>query len=618
MSQNHHITEFLNYYCDMTVSPNYAVMINGKWGSGKTWFIKQFMTQYTERSALSNLAKSEVKDYFLYISLFGMTSVSDIDTEIFRNMHPWLSSKKAAFVGKALIAGFKNFGFNFDTNNDQRSDTSISASLPSVNFSEILDGTKDLTLVFDDFERCRIPMEALLGYINYFIEYNDKKVILLANEEEVTDAKKITANDPSNKLQESSIYSQFREKVIGKSFLVKPDAHLAICAFVAEISNSKVRDVLLKHTHVLQSIHDQTNYHNLRHMRAGIVELERLLNVLTDEQLKSDRIVYLIQLFLMLYIEARYSCSVNMLKDFIFVPYGLLSEKEPLHRIVGKYSFYDANKSILDKELWTNIIYDGFLDAAKIQSAIDYSFNPSSIPHPAWIQLWYLYDRNEDEIESLIKQLDEDVAANSFKTIQEVWHVFGVRSNLSKLKLYNKSVTVILDDAKQSIQHLSALGILNNISPRDNFGFAYGLGYTNEDSSEFIELRTFTIGILESNENSRNKSLADKVEVFVKNNDDLSFVTMFTVDLPPTFNMSAIEQQPLVDAYISCNAQMKDAFNRIIRERLGTSRNDSELEWFKSFASLLKENSVKTTSFQSIHLNRLANYIQSHIKITHN
>jgi hypothetical protein len=59
---------------------------------------------------------------------------------------------------------------------------------------------------------------------------------------------------------------------------------------------------------------------------------------------------------------------------------------------------------------------------------------------------------------------------------------------------------------------------------------------------------------------------------------------------------------------------MKNAFNRIIRERLGTSRNDSELEWFKVFANLLKENSVKTTSFQTFHLIGLANYIQSKIE----
>jgi hypothetical protein len=598
----------------MQSPPNYAVMINGKWGSGKTWFIKQFMTQYTDISALSNQSKNKVTDYFLYISLFGMTSVSDIDTEIFRNLHPLISSKTAAFAGKAVMTALKSFGLNLDANNDGKADSNISMSLPSIKLDEFFNDTNELILVLDDFERCRIPMEALLGYINYFIEYNDKKVILLANEEEVSDAKTDTANDPNTKPQKPSIYSQFREKVVGKAFDVKPNAHLAINAFVAEISNLKVRSVLQKHTHVLQSIHDQTNYHNLRHMRAGIVELGRLLNVLTNEQLKSDRIVYLIQLFLMLYIEARHSYSVNILKDFIFVPYGLLLEKNPHREIVGKYSFYDANKSILDKELWTKIIYDGFLDVAKIQSAIDYSFNPSSISRPAWIQLWYLYDRDEDEIEPLIKQLDEDVAANSFKTIQEVWHVFGVRSNLSKLNLYDKPVNDILNDAKQSIRHLSESGLLDKISPRDSFGFAYGLGYTNEDSSEFIELRTFTIGILESNEEKRNQALADKVEAFVKNNDDVAFVNMFTVDLPPTFNMSAIKQQSLIDAYISCNAKMKNAFNRIIRERLGTSRNDSELEWFKVFANLLKENSVKTTSFQTFHLIGLANYIQSKIE----
>ena len=39
---NLHITEFLNYYCDLPTAPQYAVMLKGKWGSGKTHFINEY------------------------------------------------------------------------------------------------------------------------------------------------------------------------------------------------------------------------------------------------------------------------------------------------------------------------------------------------------------------------------------------------------------------------------------------------------------------------------------------------------------------------------------------------------------------------------------------------
>ena len=43
MSMNLHIEEFLEYYCSLKHDPEYAVLLKGKWGAGKTWFIKNFI-----------------------------------------------------------------------------------------------------------------------------------------------------------------------------------------------------------------------------------------------------------------------------------------------------------------------------------------------------------------------------------------------------------------------------------------------------------------------------------------------------------------------------------------------------------------------------------------------
>ena len=39
--QNKHIKEFLNYYIGLP-NPQYAVLLKGKWGSGKTHFINEY------------------------------------------------------------------------------------------------------------------------------------------------------------------------------------------------------------------------------------------------------------------------------------------------------------------------------------------------------------------------------------------------------------------------------------------------------------------------------------------------------------------------------------------------------------------------------------------------
>ena len=40
-------------------------------------------------------------------------------------------------------------------------------------------------LIFDDLERCKIPINDLLGYINQFVEHLNLKVIIVANEKEI-------------------------------------------------------------------------------------------------------------------------------------------------------------------------------------------------------------------------------------------------------------------------------------------------------------------------------------------------------------------------------------------------------------------------------------------------
>jgi KAP family P-loop domain. len=42
-NSNKHIEEFLDYYLNKEQSPDYAVLITGCWGSGKTYFIRHFL-----------------------------------------------------------------------------------------------------------------------------------------------------------------------------------------------------------------------------------------------------------------------------------------------------------------------------------------------------------------------------------------------------------------------------------------------------------------------------------------------------------------------------------------------------------------------------------------------
>ena len=64
---NKHIEEFLDYYCESKEELNYAVMLKGAWGSGKTYFMKDYVSKKGKQSK------------FLHLSLYGISSFLELD-----------------------------------------------------------------------------------------------------------------------------------------------------------------------------------------------------------------------------------------------------------------------------------------------------------------------------------------------------------------------------------------------------------------------------------------------------------------------------------------------------------------------------------------------------------
>ena len=66
------ITDYLN-----DEKASYALLITGPWGCGKTFYWKNHITPMIE--------KQNEKAKVLYITLYGVSSTSDIDRQIFFN-----------------------------------------------------------------------------------------------------------------------------------------------------------------------------------------------------------------------------------------------------------------------------------------------------------------------------------------------------------------------------------------------------------------------------------------------------------------------------------------------------------------------------------------------------
>ena len=117
---NLHIEEFLKYYYSFDKEPGYAVLLKGKWGTGKTWFINQTLNSLTEQDGK-----------YLYVSLYGVTSFEEIEDEFFKQLHPLLSSKSMALTGK-IAKGLLKATLKIDLDGDGKADASFSSQVPDA------------------------------------------------------------------------------------------------------------------------------------------------------------------------------------------------------------------------------------------------------------------------------------------------------------------------------------------------------------------------------------------------------------------------------------------------------------------------------------------------------
>ena len=151
----------------------YALLINGEWGCGKTFFI--------QREVIPHLKETTNKDVN-YFSLFGIKSVDEISQQLCVEAIKDKLGKTGAVLDSrggqlaaSILSGTVRFGLS-KIGADGTGLDEILARIPNYNNNVI---------IFDDLERCCCDISEVLGYINLFVEHSDAAVILVANEKEI-------------------------------------------------------------------------------------------------------------------------------------------------------------------------------------------------------------------------------------------------------------------------------------------------------------------------------------------------------------------------------------------------------------------------------------------------
>ena len=265
-NSNKHIEEFLDYYLNKEQSPDYAVLITGCWGSGKTYFIRQYLEK--QGAAGKDVVRKNdwltgFKKYtVVYVSLFGMKTREDINKKIEHILHPKIDSKKieclpdavsligslagiavgtavattktlttggsaAPFAVPAGVAAGKAFGSFFKNGLKKFFNRKKDAEYFISDFLEEIK-KKRLVVIFDDVERADMPLPELLGYLNEYVEHLHVPCILLADKDKWEEAQKCQED-------KSTLHhlSSTKEKVIGKEFQIQTSVEDVVNAWLS-------------------------------------------------------------------------------------------------------------------------------------------------------------------------------------------------------------------------------------------------------------------------------------------------------------------------------------------------------------------------------------------------
>ncbi|MFR1172943.1 MAG: P-loop NTPase fold protein [Thomasclavelia ramosa] len=295
-----------------------AVLLNGEWGCGKTFFIKEKL--------IPDLEEYQI----LQISLYGISSTERIQEIIYSK---WIekiignNTDKIGVFGNMVAKGIEIFGKSATQFVEKR--LGVENTLEDIKkyFADSNLSNKQTILIFDDIERCRIEIIELMGFLNNLSENNNYKLILIANEKEITrdeninttalkygialnerldiskikkketdnEADKINREDLINIIKyyfgQTTTYERTREKLVGLtvpySIPIKESFDAIINKYVKKEKDS-VTKILKKNKNRIIELFESQAHKNLRTLIVSCIAIEDILSSIDKNQITKD------------------------------------------------------------------------------------------------------------------------------------------------------------------------------------------------------------------------------------------------------------------------------------------------------------------------------------------
>ena len=354
---------------------DYAIMINGEWGSGKTYF-----WNHKIRNRIENMTVNGKKLTTIYMSLYGISNLEEISKKIFiettqlmdKNLKKYMNNNGQTFIPEYAKTGLDMANFFGVTQNGDKVDY------------ENFFSTDDKVLCFDDLERANVDVIDILGYINNFVEHDHIKTIIICNEKELStklkssnlemktfiatylldkEDKLLTTDKPMVEKIEDTIedvfdkandYERIKEKLIGETFEYAPEFTYIINGLLIRYeSDGELIRFLRENTHLIVSTFIKSGTRNLRILKHALNDFRKIFDMVNKSYPNTNNRI--LQTMLIFTIAISFEIKAGKVTKDKFV--NIENNEEYKSLVVSSRVFMD-NRQFYIKEFDNNYYYN--------------------------------------------------------------------------------------------------------------------------------------------------------------------------------------------------------------------------------------------------------------------
>ncbi|MEG2884334.1 MAG: hypothetical protein RR884_07080, partial [Acinetobacter sp.] len=435
---------------------------------------------------------------------------------IFKCVHPVLGSKQAKLAGQ-IFKGALKATLRIDLDGDSKPDANLGISAPDIKLPDYLKIDDNFILIFDDLERCELKIEETLGYINYFVEQENIKVLVVSNDTEI---------------KESDNFLRKKEKLIGTTFNYSEDQDLAIKSILEEIDNFELKGKLITVIPLITEIFNRIGYKNLRAFKQSVFDFERFYRKDTFEWKGNfDQEIFekLLKYFLILSLENKKGRFHNEILKFKKDEESTSNaEEKDTNKILKIMRGVDSNDSedfmnkyncslndfILLPKRWHEIINLNIIDQNQISLDLYEAHFRLKEDKPTWFRLMGFWDLSELEFDDLIKKAKEEVESNKLEHPTDVLHIISMLIYFKKNKLIYFAVDKLLPIAKA--HWINLFEVNERMRKINDFSFTEYSGSYGFYAKGIEQFDKFIREIMESYEDKYQEKNIERVQELLK------------------------------------------------------------------------------------------------------